>query len=139
MAIDEHARNRPGTELKLHSDCVGVLGRIMRMYHGVWDDKEVAEDGSAPLWRAVAESVRRLREAGCGLLLWWVPGHTDGATDEHMVQDLCDSVCSGLERSTWPRLHDASSLFVNDVVATLHCPEMGRCTSEVKSWLEADR
>ena len=83
--------------------------------------------------------MRGLREAGCGLLLWWVPGHTDGATDEHVVQDLCDSLCSGLKRSAWPLLHNASTLFVNDVVATLRRTELGRCTSEVKSWLEADR
>ena len=49
---------------------MGVLGRIMGMYKGVRDDKQVAEDGLALLWRAVAASVHKLRAAGCGLLLW---------------------------------------------------------------------
>ena len=63
----------------------------------------------------------------------------DGITDEHVVQDLCDSLCSGRERSDLLLLHGPHTLPVNDGVANLCCPEMGRCTNEIKSWLEAGR
>ena len=56
-----------------------------------------------------------------------------------MVQDLCDSLCSGLERSDWPLPHGPCTLVEDDVLATLCCPEMGRCTNEIKSWVEAGR
>ena len=117
--------------LHLHSDCVGVLGRIASMLGGTWDDKQEAEDGSAPLWRAVAASVRQLRDVGCGLRLIWVPGHTDGVTDEHVVQDLCDSLCPGLRRADWPLLSQSNLLFEDDVVAALCSPEAGRCTDDI--------
>ena len=38
-AIEDHAHRQPGTVLHLHSDCMGVLGRIWCMYTRVWDDK----------------------------------------------------------------------------------------------------
>ena len=53
------------------------------------------------------------------LQLLWVPGHTDGATGELVVQDLCNSLRSGLERADWPLLCGPRTLFGDDVVATL--------------------
>ena len=72
VAISEHAQRRPGAVLHLHSDwqCVGVLGRIASMFNGTWDHKQVAEDGSASLWRAVARRVCAsygMLGAACGL------------------------------------------------------------------------
>ena len=107
------------------------------MYNSAWDDKQVVEDGSALLWRVVAKSMHKLWVAGCRLLVWWVPGHTDRAMDKHVVQDLCDSLCSGLEGSDWLLLHGPCMLFMNDDMATLCCLEMGWCMNEIKSWLEA--
>ena len=69
VAMEDHANRRLGTVLHLHSDCMGVLERILCMYTGIWGDKLSATDGSAPLSRAVPRIVIRFRAAGCRLVL----------------------------------------------------------------------
>ena len=106
--IEDHARRRPGAVLHLHSDCMGMLERIWRMYIGIWDDKLSATDGSALLWRAVyrIRVVLHFQAAGCRLVLHWIPGHTAGRMDLHLGQDLCNALCGTLRREDWASLRE---------------------------------
>ena len=138
-AIEDHAKRRPGTVLHLHSDCMGVLGRVWAMYIGVWDDKLVAADGSAPLWRAVHRIVQRFCAVGCSLELHWVPGHTAGRTDVHLSQDLCDALCDTLRREGWDSLLQGPTTFAYDFNAVLFDNVGTRCSDAVSAWLKGAR
>ena len=139
VVIEDHTRRQPGTVLHLHSDCMGLLGRIWCMYIGIWDDKIVANDGSAPLWRAIHQGVLCFRAAGCRLVLHWVPGHTAGRTDLHLGQDLCDALCDTLRREDWASLLEGPAAFAHDFNAVLWDNERGRCSETISAWLKSLR
>ena len=139
VAIEDHARRQPGTVLHLHSDCMGVLGRIWCMYIGIWDDKIVATDGSALLWRAIHQGVLRFCAAGCRLVLHWVPGHTASRTDLHLGQDLCDALCDTLRREDWALLLEEQTAFAHDFNVVLWDDTHGQCSEVISAWLKGAR
>ena len=91
---------------------------LVHVYQGL-DDKLLATDGSAPLWRVVHQHVLRFKVAGCRLVLHWIPGHTAGQTDLHLVQDLCDALCNTLRQEDWASLLKRLTAFAWDFNAVL--------------------
>ena len=59
------------------------------------------------------------------------------ASSHNVVQDLCDSLCTGLQCADWPLLNQPKLLFTDDVVTVLCSPVASCCTNDIKSWLEA--
>ena len=70
MAIEDHARRRPGTVLHLHSDCMGVLEWIWCIYISTWDDKLSATDNplrSGARYTVLCSVFKQLAAASCSI------------------------------------------------------------------------